>query len=113
MRCKECGEKLELGARYCDFCGTPTYKKEEIDKKQSHAIVYEENKTEEKAKPKHKSSSKIGILILVLIVFNIFVKNFMPSEYYHSVKGIVGVIPTAIWFYIIFKIAKAVKRNRG
>ncbi len=155
MRCKECGETINSGDRYCDFCGTPVYQKESIynseyadfsEEKTSKQSIWESEKvrelflptdeeddreiddsldeerkqpkiilheTKEQVKTKHKSSSIIGTVILFLVLSNIFIKSFMPKAYYHSAKGIVGILPTAIWIFIIVKIVKAAKKNKG
>ncbi len=42
MKCKECGEKVNHGDRYCDFCGAPVYQKKSIYDREYTEVEMEE-----------------------------------------------------------------------
>ncbi len=82
MRCKECGEKLESGARYCDFCGTPVYQKKSIYNTKGdigHINVDENFYTNTKQNKKNNiDKSKLKKIIILCIGIFVFFAFIIP-----------------------------------
>ncbi len=141
MRCKECGEKLESGARYCDFCGAPVYNKEseyvkeyinlennvtlDSEEKPLKAPITEKRVQElfeeirVKAEKPHYSpegnenKGKLNVIISFMVMVIIFFAIAMSFVSGGNLLFVlIGGLNTVIWFVIIFFIIKSVRKRR-
>ncbi len=101
MRCKECGEKLESGARYCDFCGTPVYEKKSIysTKGDIGHINVDENfhssvKKKNELSKKHLKVVLVALLIPLLFMMPIILFSIISSSSRMTANAVKNVTTT-------------------
>ncbi len=112
MKCKECGEKINHGERYCDFCGLPVYEKDSIDQKVENK---KENPNTFMLFGIDRERKKILISKKVLwFVFGFFmiISVLILLQYLTALPHLASLFTSAAVWALIVKLIIKVARNR-